>query len=44
MRTSKGQALDNKIIETLETLNPGGKALEAAKMILADEEVQVTQE
>jgi metal-dependent HD superfamily phosphatase/phosphodiesterase len=44
MRTSKEQSLDNKIIETLNTLNLSGKALEAAQMILADAEVQAIQE
>jgi metal-dependent HD superfamily phosphatase/phosphodiesterase len=44
MRSSKEQSLATKIIKTLETLGIFEKALEAAKLIIADEEVQVTQE
>jgi metal-dependent HD superfamily phosphatase/phosphodiesterase len=50
MRSPKEQSLDLKIIETLESLKPdagqrpGGKAVEAAKLMLADEEIQAIQE
>jgi metal-dependent HD superfamily phosphatase/phosphodiesterase len=44
MRSPKEQGLDIKIIEALEALSLPGKALEAAKLFLADEEIQATQE
>ena len=56
MRSQKEQSMDVKIIETLEALDlPGnnidganqkfaGKALNGAKLIIADEEIQATQE
>jgi len=44
MRSPKELSLDNKIIETLESLKLSGKALEGAKLITADEEIQAAQE
>ncbi|MDR0496053.1 MAG: phosphohydrolase [Treponema sp.] len=44
MRSAKELALDKKIIEALEAHSPVGKALEAARLIMADEEIQVIQE
>jgi metal-dependent HD superfamily phosphatase/phosphodiesterase len=44
MRSAKEQALDVKIIEALETFSLSGKALKAAKLLLADDEIQSIQE
>jgi metal-dependent HD superfamily phosphatase/phosphodiesterase len=44
MRSQKEQSIDNKIIERLESLNLSGKALAAAKILLADDEIQAAQE
>jgi len=44
MRSPKETSLDSKIIESLRGLGIVGKALEAAKLITADEEIQATQE
>ena len=44
MRSAKEQSLDLKIIETLEAFGLTRKALQAAKMMLADEEIQAYQE
>ena len=44
MKSPKEQSLDIKIIKALEELNPDGKALETARLILADEEIKVTQQ
>jgi metal-dependent HD superfamily phosphatase/phosphodiesterase len=44
MRSPKEQSLDGKIIEAIENIKPAGKALEAAKLMLADEEIQLMQE
>jgi metal-dependent HD superfamily phosphatase/phosphodiesterase len=44
MRSQKEIALDAKIIETLSGMNLSGKAVAAAKLIIADDEVQSIQE
>ncbi|MDR0312292.1 MAG: phosphohydrolase [Treponema sp.] len=44
MRSHKEQAIENKIIQMLESLNLTGKALAAAKVLLTDEEIQAAQE
>ena len=44
MRSPKEHSLDTKIMDALESLNLAGKALEAAKLMVADEEIQVAQE
>ena len=44
MRSAKEQALDAKIIESLQELGVSAKALEAANMIDSDEEIQAVQE
>ena len=44
MRSHKEQAIDNKIIKTLESFNLTGKALSLAKLIINDDEVQAIQE
>jgi metal-dependent HD superfamily phosphatase/phosphodiesterase len=44
MRSQKELALDNKIIETLNTLVPPGKALEVARLFMEDDEIQALQE
>ena len=44
MISPKEKSLNTKIIRTLKDLNLTGKTLEAARLITADEEIQVTQE
>jgi metal-dependent HD superfamily phosphatase/phosphodiesterase len=44
MRSGKEQALDVKIRETLQALGVSAKVLEAADMIISDEEIQAVQE
>jgi metal-dependent HD superfamily phosphatase/phosphodiesterase len=44
MRSPKELSLDNKIIDAVASLNLTGKALEAAKLVLGDEEIQALQE
>jgi metal-dependent HD superfamily phosphatase/phosphodiesterase len=44
MRSQKEIALDTRIIEVLTDLHLSGKAVEAAKLIIEDEEVQAIQE
>jgi len=44
MRSPKENSLDAKIIGALESLNIGEKVIEAAKLMVADEEIQATQE
>ena len=44
MKSQKELSLDKKIITALESLKLSGKALEGANLILADEEIQATQE
>ncbi|MCL2374353.1 MAG: phosphohydrolase [Treponema sp.] len=44
MRSPKENSLDTKIIAALESLSPGEKVMEAAKLMLADEEIQAVQE
>ena len=44
MRSHKETSMDKKIIGVLQALNPAGKALECAKLLIADEEIQAIQE
>ena len=44
MRSHKELNLDNKLVEMVETFELSGKALEAIKLMLADEEIQAAQE
>ena len=44
MRSPKELALGKKIIHAVEALDPAGKAIEAAKLLIADEEIQFAQE
>ena len=44
MRSPKEQSLETKIMNALEGLNLSGQALETAKLMAADEEIQVAQE
>ena len=44
MKSPKILSLDKKINEALEALSSGGKAQKMAKLIMADEEIQATQE
>jgi metal-dependent HD superfamily phosphatase/phosphodiesterase len=44
MRSHKEQSIEKKIIEMLESLNLSGKAVAAAKILLADDEIQAAQE
>jgi metal-dependent HD superfamily phosphatase/phosphodiesterase len=44
MRSPKEISMDNKIIENLAAFKLAGKALEGAKLILEEEEIQATQE
>ena len=44
MRSQKELSLDNKIYNAIEGLNLSGKALEGAKLVIADEEIQAIQE
>jgi len=44
MRSQKELGLDNKICNAIERLNLQGKALEGAKLVIADEEIQAAQE
>jgi metal-dependent HD superfamily phosphatase/phosphodiesterase len=44
MRSQKEIALDTKIIDALEGLKLSGKAVAGAKLMMADEEIQATQE
>ena len=44
MRSAKEVALERKIIKVLKTLEPTEKTMEAANLILADEEIQLSQE
>ena len=44
MRSQKELSLDTKIIDAVTSLNLAGKVLEAAKLVLGDEEIQALQE
>ena len=44
MRSPKEQSLDVKIVDILENLGLGGKAVEGIKLLITDEEVQALQE
>jgi metal-dependent HD superfamily phosphatase/phosphodiesterase len=44
MRSPKELSLDNKIIEALNRLGPPGTAIQAARLLMEDEEVQSLQE
>ena len=44
MRSPKENSLDTKIIKALKELNLSGKALHAAKLMVADEEIQTIQD
>jgi metal-dependent HD superfamily phosphatase/phosphodiesterase len=44
MRSQKEQSLDKKLVGAVEELNFSGKALETAKLITTDGEIQATQE
>jgi metal-dependent HD superfamily phosphatase/phosphodiesterase len=44
MRSPKEISMDNKIIENLSAFKLPGKALEGARLVLEDEEIQATQE
>jgi len=44
MRSHKELNLDNKLVEMVETLELSGKALASLKLLLADEEIQASQE
>ena len=44
MKSQKELSLDNRLINALKHLELPGKALEGAKLIMADEEIQTTQE
>jgi metal-dependent HD superfamily phosphatase/phosphodiesterase len=44
MRSGKEIAIDNRIIEVITKLKLSGKAVEAARLIICDDEIQATQE
>ncbi|MDR2864309.1 MAG: phosphohydrolase [Spirochaetaceae bacterium] len=44
MRSPKEDGLDQKIIETISNLSPNDKALEMAKLLISDPEIQALQE
>jgi len=44
MRSPKEIALDNKIVEAIQQLSPQGAAIAAAKLLMADDEIQALQE
>ena len=44
MRSPKEQSLETKIIKAIESLGLAGKAAEMVKLMMTDEEIQVTQE
>jgi hypothetical protein len=44
MQSQKELSLEKKIIRALKAVNPGEKVIEATKLIMKDEEVQITQE
>jgi metal-dependent HD superfamily phosphatase/phosphodiesterase len=44
MRSQKETSLDNKIVQELKSLASGGRALETARLLLKDEEIQAVQD